>query len=306
MTDSNRVELPGFNELYMLVEVNIHTPENSVVLKETTATLTADKNALPGAFTVRSGSIYKHCNVLKGPSTVSRRFKGYIDTISDAWSVAPRMAGRRRTGPRLIHMDAVPRALQRYAEESVAHDRAKAAITEEVYENEIKVARQALGDTADEVRWPTREDFLAEHKLEVPAFQRLPADASAPVSANLPANYVQAICTHYANREQEMVSNSFDDRKDRILQYLNTFANQLDGGRLQAGTQSKINDLLDASLASMALKLGRAEQAEQINFLFAAIGQITTESLDTFRKDDTKRQEAYSNLSSYITSFANI
>lgn len=302
----NTVELPGFNELYMLVEVQIRAPENSVVLKETTAALTVDKNALPGAFTVRSGSIYKNCNVLRGPSTVSRRFKGYIEMLSDAWSVAPRMAGRRRTGPRLIHMDDVPQALRRYAEESVAHDQAKARITEEVYEHEINLAKEALGDTASEVSWPTREEFLAAHQLDVPDFQRLPADVTTPVSANLPANYVQAICKHYANREASMIANSFDDRKERIMHYLSSFATQLANARLQARTQAKLNALMTESLPSMARKLGREEQARQIQHLFASIQQLSTEPLETYRKDDDKRKEAAEFLSQYATQFANV
>lgn len=305
MTNPTDVAVPGLNQLYMLVEVHIHAPDNTTTLPATTATLVSEKNALPGAFTVRSGSIYKNCPKLKAPSTVSRRFKGYVDNLSDAWSETGRSPHKRRTGPRLIDVDIIPKVVQRYAEESVAYDEATAAITEEVYNQEIEIAREALGDAADEVKWPTREQFLDQCKLVPPKFRRLPADATVPVKASLPAAYVQAICKQNERAELTMLSNAFDDRKDRILQYLSTYLTQLDNGRLQSRTQTKLVDLINPSLAAMAAKLGRMEQAEQINHVFYAIESVIKVDLDKLRKDDAARQQTHAMLSQLTTQFAN-
>lgn len=247
--DNTRPQLASF---YMTVQVSVARPATSAPLNQTAKQLAKDNGAEPDAFSARAKQIYKHAPLLKAPITIVEQYRDKARQMTSPWSMNELGGALRRQGPRLIHMEHVVPFMQMFAAFSVQYDQAVAAITEEEFNDQISKARQGLGDKADEVHWPTREQFLERCYMPPPEFSRLPADGGMPIGAAIPPEFVEAIDAHYHSREATMLGNALADRVALLFSTLDLYAKQIaPGGSVYASTRDKLLQYADDAIPNM-------------------------------------------------------
>lgn len=294
----------SLSQMYMLVNVSARNPATSARLKATERELAQDSGSEPDAFSAKATALYKKAPLLHKPILLVSQYREKCKLLTDPWSISDG-SEVRRAGARLIHMEKIEPLLQIYAEFAAAHENALNEITPEVFEAQITLAKQAKGNRAGEVRWPTREAFLTKCVLDPPEITRLPdVDSSTGLEA-VPADYLAAIDRHYSERESVMLTNAIGDRAARIYDLTTRYARQVaPGGKLHANTREALLQMTDGALPTLLGSAGWEPGAvadvrsmiKDINAFAQVDLRERRNSKEDDRKAESERLEKYGSL----------